>query len=53
MLAYAVPPPPATVFHPAKVYPARVNVFAVKLVATFATWSAIDPVPPLELNDTV
>jgi hypothetical protein len=50
---YSAPPPPEAVFQPAKVNPARVNVFAVNAVATFVTWFAIVPVPPLTSNVTV
>jgi hypothetical protein len=47
-----VPDPFAAVFQPANEYPARVNVFAVRFDATFASWALIVPDPPLLANVT-
>ena len=50
--AYGVPEPFAAVFHPAKVYPARVNAFAVRFVADDDVCADIEPLPPLPSNVT-
>ena len=50
--AYAVPLPAARVFQPAKVYPVRVNVFALSALAVPATIGSllIVPLAPLALK---